>query len=453
MELMTVGVRFAFVLLALTAARDAQACSCMDSGPPCQSYFTAQAVFAGTVRSITPIGPQPAYGDAVRVEFDDVVTYRGEGGTTQSVVTAANGASCGFEFMRGERYVVYASAAKTEASLSTWSCSRTRHVADAADDLVFFETLSAAATGPRVFGAVTHTETGLVRHETRDLGPVPNLRLTLRSSTATHEARTDASGRYEFNGLVPERYQLTVERSSELVPYERPEQIVNLTDRRGCAERNFIVHFDGRVDGTVIDRSGDPVANIRVQMMPFEQVHSRDAPDTIGATTDAAGRFEFTELTPGRYVAGVDLFRILELLPDPTVAFPVTYHPGTPDSLYATVIDMRGGERHDLAPMTIAPALRQRQLKGTVRFEDGTPAAGARVILGDSLRIWHALAQPVETDSSGTFSFLVHEGLSYVVSATYGDRRILGRRPTPTTVGPFVVTPQTSPVQIFVSRP
>ena len=150
---------------------------------------------------------------------------------------------------------------------------------------------------------------------------------------------------------------------------------------------------------------------------------------------------------------GVDLFRILELLPDPTVAFPVTYHPGTPNPLYATVIEMRGGERRDLAPMTLVPALRKHQLKGTVRFEDGTPAAGARVVLGDSRRTGHALDAPVETDSSGTFSFLVHEGLSYVVSATYGDRRVLGRRPTPTTIGPFDVTAQTAPVQIFVSRP
>ena len=46
-------MRVAFVVLALAIARDAYACSCMESGPPCQSFFQVPAVFAGTVRSVT----------------------------------------------------------------------------------------------------------------------------------------------------------------------------------------------------------------------------------------------------------------------------------------------------------------------------------------------------------------------------------------------------------------
>ena len=51
------------VLFAVTVfARDADACECASSGPPCQNAFQVDAVFVGTLRSMsmiegTPDGP------------------------------------------------------------------------------------------------------------------------------------------------------------------------------------------------------------------------------------------------------------------------------------------------------------------------------------------------------------------------------------------------------------
>ena len=69
--------------------------------------------------------------------------------------------------------------------------------------------------------------------------------------------------------------------------------------------------------------------------------------------------------------------------------------------------------------MTLPPALRAHRLTGIVRLEDGTPAAGVSVVLLDAVRKWLDVGPPVDTDSSGAFSFVVHEGLSYIVSAVY----------------------------------
>jgi hypothetical protein len=132
--------------------------------------------------------------------------------------------------------------------------------------------------------------------------------------------------------------------------------------------------------------------------------------------------------------------------------FGPTYHPGTPDALRATVIDIRGGERHDLAPMTLPPARRAHTLTGIVKFEDGTPAAGATVLLGDSVKKWLDVAEPVDTDSSGAFSFVVHEGLSYIASAYYRPPNVGRMRPTQTDVGPFRVTKPPAPLEIRVAR-
>src|SRR6187397_2348238 len=70
------------VAFTLAAGNDAFACTCPSSGPPCQNAFQVDTVFAGTVRSITPLpddGPPLPPGEmriprTVRVEFDSVVS-------------------------------------------------------------------------------------------------------------------------------------------------------------------------------------------------------------------------------------------------------------------------------------------------------------------------------------------------------------------------------------------
>src|ERR1041384_8296798 len=67
-------------LVAALAARDARACSCILSGPPCQAYFQVDAVFAATVRAITPSAGDVPLLRNVRVDFDRVTAYRGPQG-------------------------------------------------------------------------------------------------------------------------------------------------------------------------------------------------------------------------------------------------------------------------------------------------------------------------------------------------------------------------------------
>jgi hypothetical protein len=455
MENVRTAVRFAFVaMLALAAVRDADACSCMASGPPCQSFFQVQAVFIGTVRSITP-GPRvPAVMENVRIEFEDAVAFRGVEGPEQAVMTSVpDGASCGYPFKEGERYLVYAYRSKAGGPLFTGTCTRTKPVSEAADDLVFLKSLSDASSGPRVFGSITHTEFNLVKRDLQNDGPVPNVRLTLRNGATTYQATSNAQGRYEFAAIPPASYDLAIELPTEFASHDRAKHTVDVTDGRSCAEVNFVLRFDGRVRGTIRSSTGGPAASVRVQMMPVEFVDTTGLVETIDAMTDAAGQFEFGPVTPGRYVLGVDLLRISEMEPDQVRVFPTTYHPGTEDALRATIVELKGGELHDLAPMTLPPARRPYRLTGTVTLEDGTPAAGVSVVLLDVRRKWLDVAPPVETDGTGAFSLVVHEGLSYNVSASYPGRDARGRRRTPTQVGPIVITGEPAPLRIVVPRP
>ena len=82
------------LLLALailaTSSNRAEACSCSSGGPPCQSYFEATAVFAGTVQSIEDTtAPEPPGYLRKRVRFALDRAFRGVEGTSVEVTTGA----------------------------------------------------------------------------------------------------------------------------------------------------------------------------------------------------------------------------------------------------------------------------------------------------------------------------------------------------------------------------
>ena len=166
---------------------------------------------------------------------------------------------------------------------------------------------------------------------------------------------------------------------------------------------------------------------------------------TLRAPTDEGGRFEFTDVSPGRYVVGVDLTRDM----DPTVVFPPTFYPGTVDGALATVVQLDGGEQRELASFALPAPRRSSHLTGSVVFDNGIPVAGAFVSLSDGASSWRQVAVGIKTESPGTFSFVVHEGLSYVIRASYWDE---ARRTSVTaTSGPFVAGLENSPVQVVLS--
>ena len=162
--------------------------------------------------------------------------------------------------------------------------------------------------------------------------------------------------------------------------------------------------------------------------------------------TDANGQFEFVDTSPGRYVVGVDLTRRASR----QLVFPATYHPGTADPALATVVELTGGDHRELPPMTVPAPRRAYRIDGIIAFPDGRPSPGASISLmdGNSQRSQVAFGTRVGPD--GSFSFAVHEGLSYLVLATYWDeserRQLEGR------AGPFVISGNLTNVRVILSE-
>jgi hypothetical protein len=122
---------------------------------------------------------------------------------------------CGFDFQVGETYLVYADDDEESNIVSTGSCSRTRRLADAGDDLAYLVLLSRAPKeAGRLEGFVTSSELYQVEMDkTRDperiSQPVPGVVVELAGPGAARYVESDRAGRFVFDGLSAGDYTVT----------------------------------------------------------------------------------------------------------------------------------------------------------------------------------------------------------------------------------------------------
>jgi hypothetical protein len=365
-------------------APDATACSCGSGGPPCQNYFEVHAVFVGTVQDISPVEGQTEDGDIFPrrlVRFSIERAFKGVQGTSVHVFTGLGGGDCGFDFKTRGQYVVYAHRTR-DGSLGASICSRTRPVAKADEDLRFLETIPPVGSGGQVYGTVIHWEYDLAEGHPIAEGPFQGIPVSLRGPAGVFAATTDTNGRYEIRGVPPGSYDLQAQPPKPFRQSERPWQI-ELRDPRACFAADLGVRYDGRIRGSIVGGDGRPAADMTVEIRHANLAGSSGLIPSLDVRTDDFGIFEFTDVSPGRYVVGVGFSRWWNW----GACHPRTFYPGTPDARDAAVVEIRPGTHYDLPPLKL-PALAAHQLTGVVVHQDGTPADGAYVVLnaGESPR-------------------------------------------------------------------
>ncbi|MGA2145777.1 MAG: carboxypeptidase-like regulatory domain-containing protein [Bryobacteraceae bacterium] len=122
---------------------------------------------------------------------------------------------CGFDFQVGETYLVYADDDEESNIVSTGSCSRTRRLTDAADDLAYLMLLGhAPKSAGRLEGFVTSNEMYQVEMDkTRDpehiSQPVAGVVVELSGPAGTRYVETGQAGRFVFDGLAAGDYTVT----------------------------------------------------------------------------------------------------------------------------------------------------------------------------------------------------------------------------------------------------
>jgi len=127
----------------------AYACICFHRIPVCEAYNSSSVIFIGEVSEITAIENRE-----LRVRFMLQRSYRGVEGTEVEVVTGMGGGDCGYQFIKGTTYFVYAYRNLRDNRIQTSTCTRTRTLTDAGEDLAFFRELPNAAPGAGIQGSV-----------------------------------------------------------------------------------------------------------------------------------------------------------------------------------------------------------------------------------------------------------------------------------------------------------
>ena len=405
MNKLKVFVSLVFLLMVLSS--DANACSCVSGGVPCHDYWKAAAVFTGTViYSSSTAYKRGEYDIPARlVRFKIDQPFRGVKGNEVVVRTGLGGGDCGYNFQLGGQYLVYAYSDGNK--LATGICSRTRLVAEAADDLAYFQGLATAEPGATISGEVKRLDRA-ARWEDR-LQPVSDVKIVIEGPSRRVEAITDNKGNYRVSGLAPDTYKVRVELPDGLSIHNQ-EQEVQVYDR-GCARTSFWVESDTRVRGRVFDAQGQPAADLLMELVPAE---GQDNGFATLVTTDKEGRYEMKLVRPGRYLFGV---RIYGSAGSTYVPFPRTYYPGVREVDRATIITVVEGQRIDLNELILPPRFVERILNGIVVDIDGKPVSGATVWLKENEYQDRDMPYRKETDPEGRFSFKVYEGINYDLKA------------------------------------
>jgi hypothetical protein len=436
----------ALALMLLGIPLPASACSCIDSGSPCQGYESSEVVAVGLVTAITEdtvdiMIEGVRRGAAVRrwVRLLVQQPLKGSSASELTVVTGGGDGDCGYPFEVGNRYLVYSSGSPgihlnpnqspepppppagvaAGPVIGVNICSRTRALADAEDDLALLQSLIRGQRDTRIFGQVDRLvrPLGTYEYNLDRLGPMPDVVVEARGRDQTLRTRTDGKGVYRFLNPPPGRYQVTVYPPAGFAAFPGGEDAtaaVEVETRACSAEHDVSLEIDGRIAGRVVDASGRPVADqVQVSVVTtasadkgLEGVHSRSE-----YTKD--GRYEFTGLPPGEYLLGVSI----AAPPQRHTPYEATYYPGVSDRGRARVFRLSAGEKLTNIEITVPERIPQVIITGIIKRADGTSVGRARVDLYDARmpNVPLFLGPSADADVQGRFSIPAFRDREYLL--------------------------------------
>jgi hypothetical protein len=130
-----------------------------------------------------------------------------------AVVINTDPGACGFDFHKGDTYLVYASEDEQDTRLQTTACTRTARVSDAGEDLAYLYFLkNDESRSARLEGFATSDAMRLLLDRFQYTGridsPVPGIRIELKSDHDAFNTTSDQNGRFVFDGLAEDSYTL-----------------------------------------------------------------------------------------------------------------------------------------------------------------------------------------------------------------------------------------------------
>jgi len=280
------------------------ACSCIMLASPCdQGWKTGDTIFLGRVVAMESLGPPGILLSDHAAHFIIEESFRGADATGKEIVvfTGGGGGDCGYPFVAGTSYLVYAFRA-SDGRLHASICSETRLAVMVGGVLPELRAVRDRKRPDDIFGTIGAAPAGAgweALTETQPLAGVP-VRAT-GSSGRSFSSRTDTRGAYAFPSLPAGTYRIEPDLPQGFEPSD-PRTAEVTTDGAACR----IDHFgrpDGRIEGTVVDSKGNAIPGfVTIEPAdPVEAAAARKRGGMPGYDAGADGKFSLPRLSPGRY--------------------------------------------------------------------------------------------------------------------------------------------------------
>jgi len=175
-----------------------------------------------------------------------------EGATGNTIVVQTDTSDCGYPFEAGHDYLVFAS--EFQGGMRVTTCSGTRPATMAMSTILRLRAIRDGSPIPDLFGFVgTHPLDNNPRGW-EQIRSVPGVTVTARSDQREYLATTADDGTWEFRGLPPGNYDLSVKPPAHRVALaDGSLKHVHFQVWRGnpCPVVNFDVFYDGSISGTI----------------------------------------------------------------------------------------------------------------------------------------------------------------------------------------------------------
>ena len=253
---------------------------------------------------------------------------------------------------------------------------KSRHVIGrlgAASILIFMSAHGQIQTGaPQAEGgageakkAEAGIEGRLVRYGTGE--GISGVDIFVMSPTSTKRIspqKTDANGRFRFEGLEAGRYGLALFPTTG---YSARDTLIVLKEGQKATGIEMKAYPGATVAGRVKDVAGQPVSGVTVSPLRIYLAGGRWAPvRSWPAVTDGAGEYKLVGLKPGRYTLLAEPKRLAierkswsekdeeKWAPEPRMADVRTYYPNAGSADLAATFTVEAGETLEMMDITLA---------------------------------------------------------------------------------------------------
>ncbi len=269
------------------------ACSCAMLMATCdRNWSLGETIFVGKVIAMEK-GATPFADDA---RFIPEESFRGTAVAGSEIVIHSDGSNCNYPFIAGASYVVYAFKNLKDGLLYTSRCSETRPAVMVGGALRELRAMRDRAPMDDVFGTIGIAAGGGNLAEWTGIQPLTRLPVrAVDREGKSFSTRTDDRGAYAFLSLPAGIY--TIEPDLPKGFARPPPLTAELIGGLGCRVDHLAI-ADGRIEGTVVDARGNPLAGF-ITIQPADESGERSGlpGDEVGPN----GKFSLPHLPPGRY--------------------------------------------------------------------------------------------------------------------------------------------------------